>query len=638
MAKFPMRGLLIALAIVGFIVFIASQNNLRQSSTNETLSVLLRDASDSYLSKVEVNGTKVIATRKGDIPTRYVAFTPNPLSTDEIQRIFVDKGIEVDVRHSFNWSALLFTLLPILLLIGFLWYLTRGMRSGNDGAMQFGKSKARMVSEEESNTFFKDVAGCEEAKDDLVEVVEFLKNPEKFKNLGARIPHGVLMVGPPGSGKTYLAKAVAGEAQVPFFSISGSDFVEMFVGVGAARVRDLFEVAKKNAPCIVFIDEIDAVGRRRGISVNGGNDEREQTLNALLVEMDGFETEHDIIIMAATNRPDVLDPALMRPGRFDRQITVDAPDVKGREAILKIHSVDKPLDEAVNLKQVAKRTPGFVGADLENLLNEAALVAARHGQDKILPADLEEAADRVVMGPARRSRVISPHERKLTAYHEAGHALAAHLLEYADPVHKITIVPRGNAGGYVMNFPDQDRMYSTAKMLLDSIAVALAGRAAEEIIFGDVSTGASNDFQQATRTARMMVTRWGMSDRVGKIALSEGSNSYLGDYETGQSYSDETAQQIDEEIKRIIDEQYQRILDLLNKERDLFERIVSALLEFETLHVEDFDKLMRGEELDLHHEPVEPPQVKEEAPKEDLDDDEDASGSIFPPNMIPKHG
>ena len=635
MAKFPMRGLLIALAVVGFIVFIASQNNLRQSSTTQTLSVLLRDAKAGDLARVEVNGVKVTATRVGDIPVRYVAFTAEPLSTTEIETLFENNGVETNVKHSFNWSALMFTLLPILLLIGFLWYLTRGMRSGNDGAMQFGKSKARMVSEEESNTFFKDVAGCEEAKDDLVEVVEFLKNPDKFKNLGARIPHGVLMVGPPGSGKTYLAKAVAGEAQVPFFSISGSDFVEMFVGVGAARVRDLFDVAKKNAPCIVFIDEIDAVGRRRGISVNGGNDEREQTLNALLVEMDGFETEHDIIIMAATNRHDVLDPALLRPGRFDRQVTVDAPDVKGREAILQIHSVDKQLDETVDLKQVAKRTPGFVGADLENLLNEAALVAARQGQDKIFPTDLEEAADRVVMGPARRSRVISLHERKLTAYHEAGHALAAHLLEHADPVHKITIVPRGRAGGYVMNFPDHDRMYSTAKMLLDSIAVALAGRAAEEIIFGDVSTGASNDFQQATRTARMMVTRWGMSDRVGKIALSEGSNSYLGDYETGQSYSDETAQQIDEEIKRIIDEQYQRILDLLNKERDLFERIVVALLEFETLHAEDFDKLMRGEELDLYNEPVKPPPAKEEVPKE-IDDDEDTSGSLFPPSMVPK--
>ena len=642
MAKFPMRGLLIALAVVGFIVFIASQNNLRQANSTQSLNVLLADAAAGVLTKVQVNGskitaTKIVKTQQGEIPQRYTALTPNALSTDEIQRYFMDYNIEVVVKRSFNWTALLFTMLPILLLIGFLWYLTRGMRAGNDGAMQFGKSKARMVSEEESNTFFKDVAGCEEAKDDLVEVVEFLKNPDKFKELGARIPHGVLMVGPPGSGKTYLAKAVAGEAQVPFFSISGSDFVEMFVGVGAARVRDLFEVAKKNAPCIVFIDEIDAVGRRRGISVNGGNDEREQTLNALLVEMDGFETEHDIIIMAATNRPDVLDPALMRPGRFDRQVTVDAPDVKGREAILRIHAVDKPLDESVDLKEVAKRTPGFVGADLENLLNEAALVAARHSQEKILPADLEEAADRVVMGPARRSRVISAHERKLTAYHEAGHALAAHLLEHADPVHKITIVPRGRAGGYVMHFPDTDRMYSTAKMLLDSIAVALAGRAAEEIIFGDVSTGASNDFQQATRTARMMVTRWGMSERVGKIALSEGSDSYLGDYETGQSYSDETAQQIDQEIKRIIDEQYQRILDLLNKERDLFERIVAALLEFETLHAEDFNKLMRGEELDLHSEPeaVEPPQAKQEPSQEN--DDEDKSESIFPPSMVPKH-
>ena len=517
-------------------------------------------------------------------------------------------------------------------MVAFLWYLMRGMRSGGDGAMQFGKSRARVITEENSQTLFRDVAGVEEAKNDLFEVVEFLKNPSKFHALGARIPHGVLMVGPPGSGKTHLAKAVAGEAKVPFFSISGSDFVEMFVGVGAARVRDLFENAKKSAPCIVFIDEIDAVGRRRGMNINGGNDEREQTLNALLVEMDGFESKHDIIIIAATNRPDVLDPALLRPGRFDRQVVVDAPDMRGRAAILQIHSRGKPLAKNVDLNTVAKRTPGFVGADLENLLNEAALVAARANRKEILPKDLDEAADRVVMGPERRSRIISPKEKKITAYHEGGHALAAFLLPHADPVHKITIVPRGRAGGYVMRVAEEDRMYMSRDMLLDTVGVALAGRAAEEIIFDDITTGAQSDFQQATNIAKRMVTNWGMSDALGRVALSSGSESYLGEMEGMRSYSEETARMVDNEIKEIIDVQYARILNLLKENREGLETIVRVLLERETLHAEEFVAIMRGET--LPEVPYEAP--LDVAPPTPSQPDKPSKGPMLPPGMMPK--
>jgi len=505
--------------------------------------------------------------------------------------------------------------------------------------VSFGKSRARLVTEENTNVLFKDVAGVEEAKSDLTEVVEFLKSPAKFHALGARIPHGVLMVGPPGSGKTHLAKAVAGEAKVPFFSISGSDFVEMFVGVGAARVRDLFETAKKNAPCIVFIDEIDAVGRRRGMSINGGNDEREQTLNALLVEMDGFETQHDIIIMAATNRPDVLDPALLRPGRFDRQVVVDAPDVRGREAILGIHARGKPLAEEVNLHRVAVRTPGFVGADLENLLNEAALVAARSDRREIGMADIDEAADRVVMGPERRSRVINEREKRVTAFHEAGHALAAYLLEHADPVHKITIVPRGRAMGYVMQFPEEDRMSASRNMLLDRVAVALAGRATEQLVFDDVTTGAQNDFEQATEIARRMVTRWGMSTIVGHVALSSSSDSYLGDVEGARSYSEDTARVIDSEIKGILDEQYRRIAGLIEDHRAELERVVDVLLERETLHADEFAMLLRGDELPPVPAAVPAEPARSRGPSSPgKGSGESPQEPRLPPGMLPKPG
>jgi len=629
MGKFPLRSLLIAVSLLGVVIFVASQNNARQQGQSRDLSYFLSQVESGAIDSISIQDTKIEVTPRGEEP--YITRLATPPSTSELER-FAQRDIRVDVvPEGQNWGNILVTLLPFVLMIAFLWYIMRGMRGGGDGAMQFGKSKARLITEETSQTLFRDVAGAEEAKSDLYEVVEFLRNPGKFHALGARIPHGVLMVGPPGCGKTHLAKAVAGEAKVPFFSISGSDFVEMFVGVGAARVRDLFENAKKSAPCIVFIDEIDAVGRRRGMNINGGNDEREQTLNALLVEMDGFESEHDIIVVAATNRPDVLDPALLRPGRFDRQVVVDAPDVRGREAILLIHAAGKPLASNVDMKTVARRTPGFVGADLENLLNEAALVAARAGRKEIQPQDLDEAADRVVMGPERRSRVINPREKKITAYHEAGHALAAQFLEHADAVHKITIVPRGRAMGYVMQFPDSDRMSMSHNMLLDRIGVALAGRAVEELIFKDVTTGAQNDFEQATNIAKRMVTSWGMSPRLGRVALASSSESYLGDYEGSRSYSEETAQLIDQEVKDIIETQYARIVALIKDKHELLERIVEVLLERETLHADEFAMLMRGESL-----PEMPPvQEPTSNPTPNRSQDKDTR---LPPTMMPKPG
>ncbi len=634
MGRIPLRGLLIALVILGLVVFIASQSGGRNRTKVESYTYFEQRLENGDLATIKIKGTEVEVTPRGG--ETFVTYLPSP---PQDLSIFTQHGVTVEVAPpSQNWGTLLLYLLPILLMVGFLFYLMRGVRGGGDGAVSFGKSRARLVTEESSSTLFEDVAGVEEAKNDLNEVVDFLKNPGKFHALGARIPHGVLMVGPPGSGKTHLAKAVAGEAQVPFFSISGSDFVEMFVGVGAARVRDLFENAKKNAPCIVFIDEIDAVGRRRGVSMNGGNDEREQTLNALLVEMDGFETQHDIIIIAATNRPDVLDPALLRPGRFDRQVVVDAPDIRGREAILKIHSRGKPLSRTVDLHRVAQRTPGFVGADLENLLNEAALGAARGNRREIRPNDLDEAADRVVMGPERRSRVISDREKRVTAYHEAGHALAAHLLTHAEPVHKITIVPRGRALGYVMQIPEEDRVSVTQLELLDRISVALAGRVTEEIVFQDVTTGAQNDFQQATSIARRMVTRWGMSDKLGRVALTSGSESYLGDFEGPRTYSEETARVIDDEVKQIIEKQHRRIGGLLDDNRERLDRIVEVLLERETLHSDEFQALLRGEELpELPAIEVEPESIPLPEAAE-LGPEEESQESRLPPGMLPEPG
>ncbi len=508
------------------------------------------------------------------------------------------------------WMNIISSILPMLLIVG-IWFLLMQQSQGGGGrVMSFGKSRAKMYGDEKVKITFKDVAGADEAKQELEEVVEFLKQPKKFNELGARIPKGVLLFGPPGTGKTLLAKAVAGEAGVPFFSISGSDFVEMFVGVGASRVRDLFEQAKKNAPCIIFIDEIDAVGRQRGAGLGGGHDEREQTLNQLLVEMDGFGANEGIIMIAATNRPDILDPALLRPGRFDRQIVVDRPDIKGRQEILKVHVKGKPIGEDVNLDVVARRTPGFTGADLSNLVNEAALLSARRNKKKITMSEMEEAAERVMMGPERKSRVISDNEKKLTAYHEGGHTLVGMLLDHTDPVHKVTIIPRGRAGGYTLSLPKEDRYYATRSELLDELKLLLGGRVAEALVLNEISSGASNDLQRATSLARQMICEYGMSEKLGAVTFGHRQDQvFLGrDIGRDKDYSEEVAAQIDSEIRQFIDEAYQGTVKLLQDNIDKLHLIAEALIERETLEGYEVQQLMEhGKILPKQEKPVEPP-------------------------------
>ncbi|GAB4576202.1 MAG: ATP-dependent zinc metalloprotease FtsH [Anaerolineae bacterium] len=508
-------------------------------------------------------------------------------------------SLDIQIQSGETTASLLFNLLPFLLptlLLGFLvWRMMRTARIGQDQAMNFGRSRARVARDMERPTVtFNDVAGADEAKQELQEIVEFLKEPEKFIQLGARIPKGVLMVGPPGTGKTLMARAIAGEAGVPFFSISGSEFVEMFVGVGASRVRDLFDRAKKEAPAIVFVDEIDAVGRQRGAGLGGGHDEREQTLNQILTEMDGFETDTNVIVIAATNRPDVLDPALLRPGRFDRKVILDRPDVKGREAIFKVHTKGKPLASDVNISALAKLTPGFAGADIENLVNEAAILAARRNKKTIGMREFQEALERIIAGPERRSRVIQPEERKVVAYHEAGHAVAMYFLQEADPVHKITIIPRGQAGGYTMSLPEQDTMLISREKFLDQIVGLLGGRAAEEITFSRITTGAANDLERATQIARAMITRYGMSERLGLRTFGEqAGNIFLGrDLMEQRNYSEEAAIQIDQEVHRILDEAYKRARNILLENRDKLIAVSEALLEKETIDRDEFEAIM----------------------------------------------
>ena len=487
------------------------------------------------------------------------------------------------------WTGILSSVLPMLLIVG-LWFMMMNNQGGGGGrVMNFGKSRARRYDEDKIKVTFKDVAGAAEAKQELQEVVEFLKEPQKYNELGAKIPKGVLLYGPPGTGKTLLAKAVAGEAGVPFFSISGSDFVEMFVGVGASRVRDLFEQAKKSAPCIVFIDEIDAVGRQRGAGLGGGHDEREQTLNQLLVEMDGFGANEGIIMIAATNRPDILDPALLRPGRFDRQIVVDRPDIKGRTEILKVHVKGKPMAEDVELEVIAQRTPGFTGADLSNLVNEAALMAARKNKKKINMPEMEEAAERVIMGPERKSRVISDNEKRLTAYHEGGHTIVGMLLEHTDPVHKVTIIPRGRAGGYTLSLPKEDRYYATRSEMLDELKVLLGGRVAEALVLKEISSGASNDLQRATALARQMICEYGMSEKIGPVTFGHRQDQvFLGrDIARDKDYSEEVAAEIDKEVRAFLDDAYAATEKLLNENMDKLHLIAQALIERETLEKEE---------------------------------------------------
>ena len=515
--------------------------------------------------------------------------------------------------------SLLVSAIPIIILVVLFFFIMQQTQGGGGRVMNFGKSRAKLMGEGNVKVSFKDVAGAEEAKQELEEVVEFLKDPGKFTTIGAKIPKGVLLAGPPGTGKTLLAKAVAGEAGVPFFTISGSDFVEMFVGVGASRVRDLFTQAKKNAPCIIFIDEIDAVGRQRGAGLGGGHDEREQTLNQLLVEMDGFGANEGIITIAATNRPDILDPALLRPGRFDRQVIVGRPDLRGREAILKVHARNKPLADDVDLKTIAKKTPGFTGADLNNLLNEAALLAARLNKKVITMAEVEEASEKVSMGPERRSHIVSEKDRKLTAYHESGHAIVAHLLPHADPVHKVTIIPRGAAGGYTMMLPTEEQNYKTKSQLLADIRVALGGRIAEALILDEISTGASGDLQSVTNTARAMVTRWGMSDELGPIVFGEQQEQVFLGKNLGheRNYSEEIAAKIDSEIHRIVEEAYKDVTKLLSENEKFLHDMANALLEEETIDSKAVDNLYK-------YGTTKAPEVEE--PKEALE----AAGIVVP--------
>ena len=588
--------LLIFLVIIGVVSFFNGSNEPTDHITYDKFVTYLEKGDVKSFSMQPDRGVYEVRGQFKDNSKNFLTYIP---SSERIQER-IDKAAasaKVDVmpaKETSGWVTFFTSIIPFVIILILFFFLMNQAQGGGSRVMNFGKSKAKLYNDEKNKVRFKDVAGADEEKQELVEVVEFLKDPRKFAELGARIPKGVLLVGPPGTGKTLLARAVAGEAGVPFFSISGSDFVEMFVGVGASRVRDLFETAKKNAPCIIFIDEIDAVGRQRGAGLGGGHDEREQTLNQLLVEMDGFGANEGIIIVAATNRPDILDPALLRPGRFDRQITVDRPDVNGREAVLKVHARNKPLDDAVNLKSIAQRTPGFSGADLENLLNEAALVAARENKKKIGMEDIDEATDRVIAGPAKKSRVISVKERNIVAFHEGGHTVIGLVLDEAEMVHKVTIVPRGQAGGYAVMLPKEDRYFMTKPELLDKIVGLLGGRVAEEIVFGEVSTGAHNDFQRATGIARKMVTEYGMSDKLGPMQFGQAQGQvFLGrDINNEQNYSDAIAYEIDLEIQSIIKECYARAQKILTENRDKLDLIATTLLEVETLDAEQIKHLI----------------------------------------------
>ncbi|HUE56698.1 MAG TPA: ATP-dependent zinc metalloprotease FtsH [Candidatus Udaeobacter sp.] len=536
----------------------------------------------------------------------------------EVTKALHDKAVQLKVKEvrSGDWLLIMLNALPLVLLVGFCLFLMRQMQAGGNKALSFGKSRARLLSAQQKKATFKDVAGTDEAKEELQEIIEFLKDPQKFQKLGGRIPKGVLLVGPPGTGKTLLARAIAGEANVPFFSISGSDFVEMFVGVGASRVRDLFEQGKKNAPCIIFIDEIDAVGRHRGAGLGGGHDEREQTLNALLVEMDGFESNEGVILIAATNRPDVLDPALLRPGRFDRRVVVARPDVKGREEILRVHTRKVPIGDDVDLSIIARGTPGFSGADLANLVNEAALWAARQSRKFVMMADFEMSKDKVLMGVERKSMILSDEEKKNTAYHEAGHALVAAMTPGADPVHKVTIIPRGMALGLTMQLPEDDKHTYTREYLEAMLAVLMGGRSAEEIFLGHITTGAGNDIERATEIARNMVCEWGMSS-LGPLAFGKKEEAiFLGrEITQHRDYSEDTAIQIDKEVKRIVNGGYESAKNLLSNHRETLERIAQALLEREVIDANEVKMLMEGKP--LPEKPRTPPPQAPPAPSTD---------------------
>ncbi|MBD3922768.1 ATP-dependent zinc metalloprotease FtsH [Paenibacillus sp. PR3] len=594
--------LLIFLVTVGIVQFISSQNDSSAEIRYDEFRTALQTDNVKSL-ELQFDGYSYLVTGEYKKPPEankkqfYTRTSVDEFVTKEIDDAASKNGIELEykkMKGESMWLTLLTSIIPFVIIFILFFFLMNQAQGGGGKVMNFGKSRARLYNEEKKRVTFEDVAGADEEKQELVEVVEFLKDPRKFAAVGARIPKGVLLVGPPGTGKTLLARAVAGEAGVPFFSISGSDFVEMFVGVGASRVRDLFENAKKNAPCIIFIDEIDAVGRQRGAGLGGGHDEREQTLNQLLVEMDGFGANEGIIIVAATNRPDILDPALLRPGRFDRQITVDRPDVKGREAVLKVHARNKPLSKDVKLDIIAKRTTGFTGADLENLLNEAALLAARRNKKDIAMVEVDEAIDRVIVGTEKRSRVISDREKRIVAYHEAGHTIVGYFLEHADAVHKVTIIPRGKAGGYVIMMPKEDRMLVTKQELLDKVTGLLGGRVAEEIFIGEIGTGAYSDFKQATSIVRSMIMEYGMSDKLGPMQFGSSQGQvFLGrDIGHEQNYSDKIAYEIDQEMQFFINECYDRAKKLLTEKSKEMHLIAQTLLSEETLELDQIKRLI----------------------------------------------
>ena len=594
MGRFTKNIVLYLLIIAAFVIAIDAFSGQSANKSELSYTGFIQQVQQKKVESVTITNDHGI---KGKLKngTEFNSYAP----TDEtLIKTLQDNGVEITAAPPEQpawWMSLLGSAIPIIILVVLFFFIMQQTQGGGGRVMNFGKSRAKLMGEGNVKVSFKDVAGAEEAKQELEEVVEFLKDPGKFTTIGAKIPKGVLLAGPPGTGKTLLAKAVAGEAGVPFFTISGSDFVEMFVGVGASRVRDLFTQAKKNAPCIIFIDEIDAVGRQRGAGLGGGHDEREQTLNQLLVEMDGFGANEGIITIAATNRPDILDPALLRPGRFDRQVIVGRPDLRGREAILKVHARNKPLADDVDLKIIAKKTPGFTGADLSNLLNEAALLAARLNKKVITMAEVEEASEKVSMGPERRSHIVSDKDRKLTAYHESGHAIVAHLLPHADPVHKVTIIPRGAAGGYTMMLPTEEQNYKTKSQLLADIRVALGGRIAEALILDEISTGASGDLQSVTNTACAMVTRWGMSDELGPIVFGEQQEQIFLGKNLGheRNYSEEIAAKIDSEIHRIVEEAYKDVTKLLSDNEKFLHDMANALLEEETIDAKAVDNLYK---------------------------------------------
>lgn len=594
---------LLLLVALGAFLYTSFGYNSSQADQEVPIATIADQIRNGDVSELQIKDDRVTAITKNGLQNSRkelnvgIVETLQALgvSTEELNRVVIKVNPPTLWE---SWSGFVFALLPLILLGVFFFFILRQAQGAGNQAFSFGKSRARMFTGDRPTVTFDDVAGSEEAKHELQEVVEFLKEPQKFAALGARIPKGVLLVGPPGTGKTLVAKAVSGEAGVPFFSISGSEFVEMFVGVGASRVRDLFEQAKKNSPCIIFVDEIDAVGRHRGAGLGGSHDEREQTLNQILVEMDGFDTDTNIIVIAATNRPDILDPALLRPGRFDRRVTMDAPDVKGRRAILEVHVRGKPLAADVDLDTVAKQTPGFAGADIENLVNEAAILAARRNRRSIGMPEFQEAIERVMAGPERRSRVIRPKEKEVVAYHEAGHAVAMYFLPDHDPVHKVTIVPRGMAGGYTMSLPEEETNLETQATFLDRLVALLGGRVAEGIRFGDVTTGASNDLERVTAMARAMVTEWGMSKKLGPIRYGEREELvFLGrTMSEHRNYSDKIAQQIDEEVRRIVDDSYERCRQILTEHWDKMNLLSHRLLEIETINAPEFEAMMRGED------------------------------------------